>query len=267
MKKYFLVFLGFSFISYAEEKKATDEISSIVDELEKKLIEDEVRTLEFEPSDKKISAENKKTEPKEKIKFKPKVIEGKTTGDQEILDFKKDIQILENDIEKLVTEVHRSKQAILSQSNIQNQILLDAKLNNINNTMISTLTVQVDGFKIYHWEEPTGTQMPESNFPLYSGPLPPGEHKIELFVRTLFKDSSTLKLAQDSYREEKAETSLSIPEGNFQKNITVTIEGGATAKDKPKIQFINVAQAPPAEEKKVEEKKEEPKVENEEIKK
>jgi hypothetical protein len=134
------------------------------------------------------------------------------------------ISELENQVDKLASNVQKTKQTILDDSGIDNFIALEAHLDDTDASSLKTLIVKLDGYAVYEMQEASGLWMPSKIVPLYSGPMQPGAHRIEIEARLVMRHKQAVPLNSDVYRFVNKSFDLNIPGGVVNSRYIIAIK-------------------------------------------
>lgn len=194
---------------------------SILDQLERRLLEKEQDALSF-------SSEGKWETPevREKLRFDGSTIESNAQSLKDLMALDQATKKLEQQTEYLASEVHTTKQKILSDAKINNLINISAELANDQEMALRALEIRLNGHLIYEQNATLGLWIPDKTIPLYQGPMQPGKHRIELHARVVRKANDQLPMQNDTYSIVNESFSFDVPTGESTKNWQVLIHGG-----------------------------------------
>jgi hypothetical protein len=225
----FGVFALFAFaggFSLRAQSDATDDVESILDRLERRLQEQQDGAT---PSSEKQSVRKKNTaaEPRQKLRFKEKAITATPEDSKRLTDLANAIGELEDDIEKLAGDVQGTKQRVMEQAKINNFIEIEATLKNSEQAAIKALTVKIDGYQVYQLNDAAGLWIPAKTLPLYSGPMPAGEHKMEVEAHLVLKEADgAMPLNSNVFRSVSQMFALNVADGEMKKRWSVELDVG-----------------------------------------
>lgn len=196
------------------EPGEVSQVDSILDRLEKRLLDQEADGLTFgekmpppstgNPADGLIT--------KYKSKNGTRVEAAPVEADQ-LKAIAKLVTALESDVDQLASGVQRTKQGILDEAAIDAYVSLEANLADTDAAALKTLSVKLDGYPVYELSDASGLWMPSKSVPLYAGPLQPGVHRIDLEARLVMRHKQGLPLNSDVYRFINRTFDLSVRSG------------------------------------------------------
>jgi hypothetical protein len=226
----------FSAFSDAEGKGDEVEVESILDRLEKRLLDQESETLSF---GEKSSIPDIKKKASREMRFEKKENIVGTTAEMERLNkLAALISALEANVDKLTAKVQKTKQKILNDSSVDNFVSIDAKLLTPNKASIKSLSVKLDGYHIYELQEASGLWLPSKVVPLYAGPMQPGTHRIDMEARISMKHKKGIPLNSDVMKIVQKSFEIAIPGGTSGNKYMISLnppksgKGNATAEMK-----------------------------------
>lgn len=186
---------------------------SILDKLERRLLEKERGALSFGEAPSKIDSKK----PVTKYKYKNFYINERLPKTADFLKIEKAITELESQTEYLASQVQAIKQKILQDASINNQIAIHTIIDDKNEVAFKNLTVSIDGHPIYQQNAALGLWTPTRKIPLFRGPIQPGEHRLDFQARLIQKNHSNLPLHKDSYHMVNESFNFRVPGGQFTK--------------------------------------------------
>ena len=219
----------------ASAQKEIEKVDSVLDRLEKRILDEEGEGLTF--GEKPM---NSKDEDRPTIKVKMKGEGSKTLGElpetKQMREIASGISELEVQIDQLTADVQRTRQKILEEARIDNIVLIETKINGADTASLKMLRAKLDGYVIYGVSEEGGLWIPARATPLFSGPLQPGSHRLDVEARIAIRESAKMPLNTDVSRYISQSFELRIPDGKQTTKYTVVIDpstdgtGRATAK-------------------------------------
>jgi hypothetical protein len=203
-------------------------IESVLDRLEKRLIDKESAPLTSEEAE-RVAADVKSpvnSSQKTDQKYVPKSaarIKGQTQTGRNIQELQKKINEYDSRIEILESDLRKIRSNVQDNAITDNVVSLQIKTDSKNPVVMKTLSAVLDGNTIYSQIDPAGVWIPSKIIPLYFGPLKPGAHKLELTAT--ISSSTDESNAAGSWKQKALLQSFdfSIPEGKQRKSITIEI--------------------------------------------
>ena len=225
-----ILMVFFSATARAKEPPKTDSVNNVLDRLEKRLIDQEAEELSYKdrPEMTTSTHTNNKTLTRLKStksqKFKKENITGgapEYTGIQGIGQL---VTQLEGQVDQFAQSVQKSTQSIIEEARIDNYIDIEARLNDPDRASITTLVVKLDGFSIYQSQDSSGLWLPSAAIPLYSGPFPPGNHRLDVELRLAKKSLGPLPIHEDVYHFVSKAFDIVVPIAKEKKRYIIQIK-------------------------------------------
>ncbi len=198
----------------AQSRPKADPADAVLDRLERKLIEQEAKTLRLQP---------------------PPVREGTLGGmrldlpaspastilaplpqQQDFAAIDQDLLSLEQEVDDLAGQVEKLKADFQSHAGKGSFVEIIAELEAPQETSLRDLTFSINGHKIYS-RNSQGPWIPGAQILLYSGPLEAGEHTLILEARTVRRYGEGLPLDQNLYHQYQQTFPITIPSGMVRK--------------------------------------------------
>jgi hypothetical protein len=214
----FLVFSGAS----RSEPNDLNQVDSILDRLEKRLLDQEADGLSFgekEAIDGSVGYEK----PDAKINGRRVAVDASTVDMDRMKSLTKVVADLEGQVDQLASSVQKTKQGILDDSAVDNFVTFEAQLADSETASIKTLNVKLDGYPLYELSEASGLWMPSKSVPLYAGPLQPGNHRVDLEARIVVKHKKALPMNGDIYRFVNKSFEVAVASGTTNNRYVITI--------------------------------------------
>lgn len=233
--KLFSAILAVLSLAYSGEilaqRKSTDahakQIESVLDRLEKRLIDKESSPLTQEENERAAVEESSNPNKKQpEQRYVPKAaasIKGQTQSGKNIMELQKKLNEYDNRIEILESDMRRVRSNLNDAAVTDNVVSLQIKTDPKRPVTLKTLAAQLDGNTLYSQIDPAGLWIPSKMISLFYGPLKPGAHKLDI---TTTLATSPEDAASASTWKQKALTQsfeFNIPEGKQRKSITVEI--------------------------------------------
>lgn len=211
----------------APDARAQDEaakhVDSVLDRLEKRLLDQEGDGLTFSErtNPKSLDGDGK---PTTKYEFTKREKIGGTTKTQESLkSLTSAVAELESQVDQFASNVQKTKQSILDDAHIDNFITFEAALADTDAAAIAAIVVKLDGYGVYELKEAAGIWMPSHLVPLYAGPLKPGNHRVDVEARIMIKPKKSLPMNGDSYRFVNKTFDVTVPGGTRTTRYVISI--------------------------------------------
>lgn len=200
-----LISLLFSPVASAQAKDKQDHVENMLDRLERRLLDEEALDLNMTDRAPARTTKAEKSprsprQPKTKTQaFRREKILGTTSELAGIQGIGQLVTQLESQIDQFAQAVQKSSQTIIEEAKIDNYIEIEARLADPDAAAISTLVVKLDGFAIYQSQDSAGLWLPSAAIPLYSGPFPPGTHRLDVEMRLAKRFQTPLPINEDTY--------------------------------------------------------------------
>lgn len=183
-------------------------MDSVLDRLERKLMEQEATSLRIEPL-------NEAPKAQQNVKLPKGSIEGRQPGFDDFAALEKQIATLEKEADELSGQIEATKADLLDKSNKGSLVEINALIEDPDLTSIRELSLTIDGKKIYAMDGGDWTPSPE--IPFFIGPLAPGEHQLELNARTIRRREKSLPLDQNLTHRYEQTFKINVAAGVFHK--------------------------------------------------
>jgi hypothetical protein len=219
----FLIVMMLVFSSASRsEPNDLNQVDSILDRLEKRLLDQEADGLSFgekEAIDGTVGYEKANA----KFKGKKVSVDASTADLDRMKSLAKVVADLESQVDQLASSVQKTKQGILDDSAVDNFVTFEAQLADTEAASIKTLNVKLDGYPLYELSEASGLWMPSQSVPLYAGPLQPGNHRVDLEARIVVKHKKALPMNGDVYRFINKSFDVAVGSGTTNNRYVITI--------------------------------------------
>ena len=184
------------------EAAALSGVDSVLDRLEKRLLDQEADGLTFgeRQNDPAFLRTPEVAAPKKTYRFGSTKIEATPKQAERLKEVGKLVAELEAQVDQLASSVQKTKQSVVDDAAIDNFVTMAAQLGDTDSATIKNLTVKLDGFDLYALSDSSGLWLPSKNLPIYAGPLQPGNHRVDLEVRLVMRQEQNLPLNGDIYR-------------------------------------------------------------------
>lgn len=183
-------------------------MDSVLDRLERKLMEQEATALRIEPISNAPKAQ-------QNVKLPKGSIEGRQPGFDDFAALEKQIAVLEKEADELSGQIEGAKAELLDKSSKGSLVEINALIEDPDLTSIRELSLSIDGKKIYAMDGGDWTPSPE--IPFFVGPLAAGEHQLELTARTIRRREKTLPLDQNLTHRYEQTFKINVAPGVFHK--------------------------------------------------
>lgn len=230
----FATLVGFSCWARSEPSDL-NQVDSILDRLEKRLLDQEADGLSFGEKEAIDGSVGYEKPVDAKFKGKKVQVDASTESQDRMKSLAKLVTDLEGQVDQLASTVQKTKQGILDDSAVDNFVTFEAQLSDSEAASIKTLNVKLDGYPLYELSESSGLWMPSKSVPLYAGPLQPGNHRVDLEARIVVKHKKAVPMNGDVYRFVNKSFDVAVGSGTSNNRYVITItppekiEGAAEA--------------------------------------
>lgn len=192
-------------------------VESVLDRLEKQMIEQDQEGLTF----------GKGASPKEKTsasyRFDKKQVLGSTAESSQLADVALAVTELENQVDALTQDVQRARLKVVEDAKFNNSLDVTLSVERPDSVAIRQLEISLDGFPLYAVDEASGLWLPSRTFPIYSGPIDAGNHKLKLIGKLVGKNSEAPASPNDQLISVDSEFPLNISTKNAQQKYEVIV--------------------------------------------
>lgn len=212
--------LLFTFSAFGIDDKKLDQVESILDRLERQLMERERRNLFPD-----IGSSNKQSKPAadQRIVIEPTTISGNLPDQGALNEFSKTVDQIEDELASLGGELENLKQKIRRGTQNDSLIEISALIPNPDQVSIREFEVRLDGFPIYQLNRSGGLWMPRKQIPIFAGPLAPGKHDLEFYARVVKKISEDLPVDTSIFHLYQQKFQFEVEEGTNKKGFRITL--------------------------------------------
>jgi len=210
----------FSVSAFGIDDKKLNEVESILDRLERQLMERERRNL-F--PDAQSPSQNRKPAADQRILVEPTTISGRLPDQGALDEFAKTIDQIEDELASLGGELENLKQKIRRGTQSDSLIEISALIPDPDKISIREFEVRLDGFPIYQLNRSGGLWMPRNQIPIFAGPLAPGKHELELYARIVKKMSDNLPVDTSIFHLYQQSFQFQVQEGVDKKGFRITL--------------------------------------------
>ena len=164
---------------------STAPVDAILDRLERRLLDEEEGGLTFAE---RKGAARPSSESITKYGFASgTTIQAKPKSEADLTSIETVVSDLETQVDQLASAVQKAKQGILDDAAIDNYFILETQLTDTDQANLKVLNIKIDGFRVYELSDASGLWLPAKAIQVYSGPLQPGSHRIDVEARLTLK--------------------------------------------------------------------------------
>ncbi len=218
-------------LTLAQGEAAANRVDSVLDRLEKRLLDEESEVLTF--GERELPPPSKDEEQAaQKIKMPKKTVEAEAEETARLRELASAVSQLETQIEQLAADTSKTRQRIMEEARVDNFVSIEARLTTESLASIRSMRVRLDGYDVYEVSDEAGLWLPSSKIPVYNGPLQPGSHRLDVEVRLVLKQREGLPLNSDVFRMVSQSFELKIPDGKIRSRYLVNIAAPKDGSDK-----------------------------------
>jgi|GEM_PF-1418301 len=230
--------------SKRSRESSTVEVESILERLEKKLIDNESGGLTFGEKMEPAAKDHSLPRPATSYSFPRDASaegnqgEAKAGSDDPGASMKslaEAVAGLEVQVERLHSDVQKARLKVIEDARFDNFVQIDADFRGMDKATLKSLTVKIDGVEVYRVSDAGGLWVPAAKLPLFSGPVPPGAHKLFVEANVLVNEGTSVPVSADISRRMEKEFEFAIPDGKDRKSIGLVIDAPQRAGSKGNI--------------------------------
>lgn len=177
-QKHLSLFFVVSSILLTAQSKDVTKVESILDKLEEQLLKQEGESFSI-----KGSRLNAPQEKESSMTFNARSIYADPNSQKRVAELAESVGKLEQQIDSLSAQVHRSKQHVLELSRQGNHVSFNFTTPAGDKAALQHISARIDDFEVYSLEDNAGVWVPNQSASLYSGPLSPGKHELTVSAR------------------------------------------------------------------------------------
>ncbi len=149
---------------------------------------------------------------------------------ERIREIAENIGAIELQAEQLASDVQRIKQKAIEDANINNNVRIEVHLpGSSDEASIRQMRIKIDGYEVYTVDDSAGLWLPSNAVPVFSGPIAPGDHELDIDASVTLKMRDKLPLHATQNRHIKQKITLNVPEGQVNKRWRIDLKPGKTA--------------------------------------
>jgi hypothetical protein len=209
--------------AYSQLKPKSSSIESVIDKLERKLIEE---------SGERISIYDATRKSNDKIDLQgTEIVDSKLNEIKSISALESEIYTLENSLSKVSDEIAKTSQSLLAKANKDTSSVITINLSKLDKFNLKKMEVTLDGFSLFKFDSAYHVTLPMKNIPLYDGPISTGNHNIHIKASFNKKTSDEISIESEVYATTNEILKIKIEPSEKHTNFTATLE----ASDENKI--------------------------------
>ncbi len=203
-------------------KAFSQNVESILDKLEKRLEQQEQGVLFFSPQKSK-NYEDPLNSATILVLPTPTKITGTLKEAERIKRIASAISKLSNDVDILSSDIKQARQKIIDQSQINNYVEIKTNMLNADQSSMKGISVKIDNYEVLNVSDQFDLLNTNSQYKIYSGPLNPGSHRIDINTRIVKKNEEGLPFNNDVFKTANKSFVINVPNGSFQRAWTLEI--------------------------------------------
>lgn len=207
-----LLITGFLCVG-ASAPKRSESTESILDRLERKLMEQEAATLRITAPP--VSASKNNKAPVQRFDMPASVMAAPLPHEAGFDSIAKDLRELEQDADELSGQVEKLKADFLAMADKGNFVEIKLVIEDPNAMVVRTIALTIDKHPVYETQDREGQWIPGPEVLLYAGPMEPGTHELNLKGRIVRRYESNVPLDQNLYHAYDQNLQVVVPTGAF----------------------------------------------------
>jgi len=216
-RKLFFIFSAFSLNAYSAESDLK-KVEDILDRLERRIMDQEGASTSYGDAPTLPKADVKQT-----IQGKPSKVTTDISENNKLKEIASAISEIEQQVDKLESDVQKTKQKILESSSSESSLDLNLIPPSPDKTGIRYAKITMDGLDVYELSQPSGIWAPRRPLPIFNGPISAGVHKLEVEVNLVDKNQKGLPINQDSFKTVRKTFNLNISARQTQSTYTIYV--------------------------------------------
>ncbi|SMF72837.1 hypothetical protein [Pseudobacteriovorax antillogorgiicola] len=220
-------------MSFASSKKVED-VDSILDRLERKLMESKQESFLLNDNWNKPLRPPAKTN----YSYKKTTIKPVLPSGEKLQEVSMAIDKIDREVKRLGADMERLKQILGQQIEHESLIEIATELQAPKESILRALTIHLDDYQIYQLNPDVGLWAPRTTVPIYFGPLKPGKHKVRIEGRVARVISENMPIDDNMFNTIEQEFTIDVPSGVFKKGFKIAIEKPGDKRFKTKAKII-----------------------------
>lgn len=220
MRIWALVLCSLFFLAPQGQGEDVDEMESILDRLEQRLLQNERASSTFLLDDDEMPL-NERGNPD--VSGREVVISGDLPENDALKALARTLNDIESEVDRLVGDIQRTNQKIVEHSKVNNFVEIDTEIKNPENLIIRQMNVFLDEFEVYRLDLSKSVHLQRKSIPIFAGPLEPGRHKMKVSVKFTEIENGALPLKQGGFAAVDQSFDLEVPPGFFKKKWAINL--------------------------------------------
>jgi hypothetical protein len=197
----------------ASAPKRSESTESILDRLERKLMEQEAATLRITAPP--VSASKNNKAPVQRFDMPASIMAAPLPHEAGFDGIAKELRELEQDADELSGQVEKLKADFLAMADKGNFVEIKLVIEDPNAMVVRTMALTIDKHPVYETQDREGQWIPGPEVLLYAGPMEPGTHELNLKGRIVRRYESNVPLDQNLYHAYDQNLQVVVPTGAF----------------------------------------------------
>lgn len=185
---------------------------SVLDRLERKLMEQEAATLRITAPP---TVDKKSKGPVQRFDMPASVLAAPLPHESGFDSVAKDLRDLEQDTDELSGQVEKLKADFLAMAEKGNFVEIKIVVEDPDAIVLRSMALSIDKHSVYETQDREGQWLPAPEILLYAGPLEPGTHELNLKGRVVRRYGSNVPIDQNLYHAYDQNIQLLVPAGNY----------------------------------------------------
>jgi hypothetical protein len=197
----------------ASSSRRSESTESVLDRLERKLMEQEAATLRITAPP--VSQPKKGKEPVQRFDMPASVMAAPLPLEPDFDSIAKDLRELEQDADELSGQVEKLKAEFLAMADQGNFVEIKLVIEDPNAMVVRSMALTIDTHPVYETQDREGQWLPGPEILLYAGPMEPGTHELNLKGRIVRRYEANVPLDQNLYHAYDQNIQVVVPTGAF----------------------------------------------------
>lgn len=145
---------------------------------------------------------------------------------------------VESQIDQLSGEVKKSLDHVVGSFESDGFIKLEMKLRKSTVANLQSVSISINGHKIYKTSDFNGIWIPSDQITVFLGALDPGKHRIDVIGRIVMLNPQEIPDSQSIYRMINRSFTVEIPDTSYRRKLTIAITPPSTSDESVKADLI-----------------------------
>jgi hypothetical protein len=204
-----------------------------IDAIEKKYMNQEAEGLSYEEKQRRSTPAPKDGA----IQFAPVQVTGVSDTEKALESIAGLVAKLDASVAQIEEDINKTRRNIIEKSGVSNYIEINAVIPKSERSVLQSIDVRVDGYKIAEYGDAAGLWLPDGLLPIFAGPLKAGSHRIDIKARVVLRSTDGVALPVGAFRDANYSSEIVIGEGLKSAKYNYMIEQPSADSDKLAIKL------------------------------